>query len=43
VRVIALNVPGHHNPLPLEILVLIGLIAVVYFAAREYFYWRNGK
>ena len=44
VGVIALHVAGTSTyPASLGILAVIGLIAVVYFAAREYFYWRNGK
>jgi hypothetical protein len=42
--VVALYVPGRStHPAPLEILVVIVLIAAFYFAAREYFNWRNGK
>jgi hypothetical protein len=45
--VIALHVPGHGNPAPLQILLLIVLIAAVYFISREAFKRRinrrNGK
>ncbi len=41
---IALHVAGTSTyPASLEILVVIVLIAALYFAAREYFNWRNGK
>lgn len=41
---VALDVPGK-SPYPesLQILVAIVLIAALYFAARKYFNWRNGK
>jgi hypothetical protein len=41
--VLALDVPGKGNPPYLQILVVIVLIAAVYFATREYVNWRNGK
>jgi hypothetical protein len=42
--VVALYVPGRStSPASVEILVVIVLIAALYFAAREYFNWRNGK
>jgi hypothetical protein len=41
--VVALYVAGKGSPPYLQILVAIVLIAALYFAAREYFSWRNGK
>ena len=42
--VVALYVPGKSTyPASLQILVAIVLVAALYFAAREYFKWRNGK
>jgi hypothetical protein len=47
VAVLALHLPGSGPPASLQILVAIVLLAAlgtaVYFTAREYFNWRNGK
>ena len=42
--VVALDVPGKSTyPASLQILVVIVLVAALYFAAREYFNWHSGK
>ncbi len=41
---VALDVPGKSTyPASLQILVAIVLVAALYFGARKYFNWRNGK
>jgi len=42
--VVALDVPGTSTyPASLQIVLVIVLVAALYFGAREYFNWRNGK